>query len=200
MLKIGLTGGIGSGKTTASKIFSDLNIPVIDTDIISHRLTLPGTECYKQIIKHLGNELVKDTGELDRKKIAQLIFNDAYKKKKLEQILHPAIKQEMLEDIAAYTNAPYVVLVIPLLFETDFYEIVDRALVVDAPEEIRLQRIQQRENLSDDLAKNIMNSQIARSARLERADDIIDNSGGITSLTSAIKSLDSKYRQLANGN
>jgi dephospho-CoA kinase len=197
MLKIGLTGGIGSGKTIVAELFSKLNIPVIDADKIAHQLTLPGSDCYKKIVKLMGEDFLTSTGELDRKKIAQEIFNDSGKKKKLEEILHPQVRKIMLEEVEKLEGSPYVILVIPLLFETDFIDYVDRSLVVDAPESVRINRIKQRDGISEELIKNIIDNQLDPAIRREKADDIIDNSKSIEELLPAVKHLHETYVKLS---
>jgi dephospho-CoA kinase len=200
MLKIGLTGGIGSGKTTVAKIFSSLNIPVIDSDIIAHQLVLPGSECFKKIVGLFGDEFLATNGELDRKKMAQYIFSHEDKKTDLENILHPQIKAKMLEEIQKLEESPYVILAIPLLFETDFIDLVDRVLVVDVPEKIQIERIKNRDSLSEEQAKKIIDNQIDQTTRAKKADDILDNSASIEDIQPAIRHLHDTYLNLSNNN
>jgi len=197
MLKIGLTGGIGSGKSIVAELFSKLNVPVIDADVIAHQLTLPGSDCYKKIVALMGEEFITSTGKLDRKKIAQHIFTHLDSKKQLEAILHPQVRKIMLEEIENLEGSSYVILVIPLLFETDFINFVDRSLVVTAPDHLRINRIKERDGTDEKLIRNIIDSQLDQAVRTERADDILNNDKGIKDLLPAIKRLHETYLKLA---
>lgn len=193
MLKIGLTGGIGSGKSTVTEIFSQLGITIIDADVIAHQLTQSDSDCFNEIKKLFGEEFIATSGELDREKIAQIIFSDTLKKKALENILHPIIKQRLLQEIEKNQSDPYIILSIPLLLETDFTDVVDRILVADADDEIRIHRTQQRDSRTEKQIRAIMSHQINRNYRLQQADDIINNNGNFEDLTMAINHLHKKY-------
>lgn len=198
MLKIGLTGGIGSGKSTVAELFSDLGVIVIDADQISHQLTRSGSDSFKAIRQLLGDEFIDAKGELDRKKIALYIFSYPEKKAALENILHPRIKQRMLQEIEQAEQGAYIILSIPLLLETDFADLVDRILVVDADDEIRIQRTRQRDDRSEQQIRAIMRQQINRDRRLQCADDIIYNNGDFEDLRSAVGRLHQQYLTMAD--
>ena len=198
MLKVGLTGGIGSGKSAVTEMFANLGINIIDADIISHQLTQPGSESFNEIKQLFGDEFIASNGELDRKKIAQVIFSDPQKKTALENILHPKIKQKMLDEIEHLSANNYIILAIPLLIESNFTDLVDRIIVVDADDATRIKRIQQRDNRPDDQIRNIIKQQITRDDRLQRADDILNNNGNLDDLRAAVNKLDDKYLSIAS--
>ena len=193
MLKIGLTGGISSGKSTVAEIFSNLGVTVIDADHIAHQLMQPGSECFNEIKLLLGEKFIDSNGELDRKKIAPLIFSNPSKKIALENILHPKIKQRMLREIEQEKCNNYIILSIPLLFESNFTDLVDRVLVVDADDNTRIKRTLQRDERSEKQIRDIMSQQIDRAHRLQQADDIIENDGSFDSLRDTVNQLHQKY-------
>lgn len=198
MLKVGLTGGIGSGKSAATEMFANLGINIIDADIISHQLTQSGSEGFYEIKRLFGDEFIASNGELDRKKIAQVIFSDPQKKTALENILHPKIKQQMLDEIELLSANNYIILAIPLLIESNFTDLVDRIIVVDTDDAARIKRIQQRDDRPDDQIRNIIKQQITRDDRLQRADDILNNNGNLDDLRAAVNKLDDKYLRIAS--
>jgi dephospho-CoA kinase len=191
---LGLTGGIGSGKTTISNIFKELGVEIIDADEISRTLVLKDTLLFKNIVKHFGNHILNKAGELDRSALRQIIFNAPKEKQWLEEILHPAIQTEIQRQIIESTSA-YVVLVVPLLLESGNYNFVDRVLVIDVPETLQIERIKQRDSSNEELVKNIIAAQISRQERLSQADDIIDNSGSLSLIRDQVKKLHAKYLQ-----
>lgn len=193
MLKIGLTGGIGSGKSCATEIFARLGAPVIDADVIARQLTLPGTEALLEISNRLGHQFITLQGELNRKKIAQFIFDHPDKKVVLENILHPRVRETIIIELQKLGSSPYAILTIPLLLETNFTELVDRVLVIDAPEEIRIKRVISRDRRSADDIKAIISHQLDQKTRMEKADDILDNSGTFDELQSLVKQLHNQY-------
>ncbi len=197
MLKIGLTGGIGSGKSSATEIFKKLGIPVIDADVIAHQLTSPGTEALLEISEQLGNQFITSQGELNRKQLAQFVFDYPDKKVVLENILHPRVRDSINSELQKLISSPYVILAIPLLLETSFTELVDRILVINAPENIRIQRVTSRDDRSTEEVKTIMEHQIDEKTRLEKADDILDNSGTLNELESLIEQLHRQYLQIS---
>lgn len=197
-LIIGLTGGIGSGKSSVTEMFVKFGITVIDADIIAHQLTLPGTEALLEISNQLGHQFITSQGELDRKKIAQLIFDHPDKKVVLENILHPRVRETIINELQKSGSSPYAILAIPLLLETNFTELVDRILVIDAPEEIRIQRVVNRDGRSTDDVKAIISHQVDQQTRLKKADDILDNSGTIDELQSLVKQLHDQYLQISS--
>lgn len=192
MLVIGLTGGIGSGKSTVTQLFEKRNIPVIDTDIIARELVKQGQPALKEIIKAFGDLVIQDDGELDRQALAKIIFKNEHARKKLENILHPRIQKAMIEQINNM-SAPYVIAVIPLLIETQQSNHVDHILVVDCPEEIQIKRIKQRDNRDEQQIKEIMDSQVSRQKRLTAADDVIENQADISELDAKIEELHQKF-------
>jgi len=191
-LVVGLTGGIGSGKTTVANGFSKLGVPVIDADQLAHELVEPGQIALDEIISTFGPEALTTDGRLDRNYMRQQIFSDPVRKSRLEAILHPKIRQHiraLLSDI----RAPYCILVIPLLLETRQTDLVDRILVIDSPEKEQLIRVAARDRLSDNAIMAIMASQADRNTRLAAADDIIVNDQDITALTCHIQELHKHY-------
>ena len=197
MLVVGLTGGIGSGKSSATEIFEKHGAPVIDADVIAHQLTLPGTEALLEISKQLGDQFITSQGELNRKKMAQFIFDHPDKKAVLENILHPRVRVRITNELQKLDSPPYVILAVPLLLETNFSELVDRILVITAPENIRIQRVTSRDGRNADEVKTIMEHQVDQKTRLEKADDILDNSGTLDELESLIKQLHNQYLQIS---
>ena len=198
MLKIGLTGGIGSGKSTVAEMFSNFGITIIDADIIAHQLTQSGSDCFNEIKQLFGKDFINENGELNRKKIAQTVFSNPLKKTALEKILHPKIRQRILQEIEQSRHDDYIILAIPLLLESNFTDLVDRIIVVDADDDLRIHRIQQRDNRPEDQIKDIMNSQIDRGLRLQQAHDILYNNGEIQALHDAVSLLHHKYLRMSS--
>jgi len=201
MLKVGLTGGIGSGKTSVSDLFKKLGVPVIDTDIIAHELVNNSPDVLHEITAAFGQDMLNLDGRLNRKKLAQIVFKVKNNKQRLENILHPRIQENVLEQLQALAsgdNPPeYAIVVVPLLIEAHYDNFLDRILVVMADEQKRIERVQQRDNRSPDDIRSIINNQIDDDKRLQKADDIIENNGVITDLDSQVKELHIKYRHLA---
>jgi len=196
-LVVGLTGGIGSGKSAAADAFARLGATVVDTDAIAHELTAPGGAAIAEVARQFGKAFVDASGAMDRKRMRDLVFNDAEEKQRLEALLHPMIRAESQRRVAAAAG-PYVVLVVPLLIESAGYrERVGRVLVVDCPEALQLARVRQRSGLSDVEVKRVIASQIQRERRLAAADDVIDNSGTIAALQQQVRRLHDKYLALA---
>lgn len=190
---VGLTGGIGCGKSTVAAIFAQKGIPVIDTDLISHQLTQPGGAAIPAIRAEFGQESINPEGALDRSRIRQLIFADAQAKQRLEAILHPLILQQA-KHLALNQTSPYVIVVVPLLFESGQYQHwLDRTLAVDCPEEMQISRAATRSGLTPETVKAIMQSQIARQQRLQLADDVIHNEASPNELSAQIDALHQKY-------
>ncbi|MDD5412303.1 MAG: dephospho-CoA kinase [Methylobacter sp.] len=197
MLKVGLTGGIGCGKTTVAKVFAKLNIPVIDADEIAHRLVEKGQPALDQIQQEFGTDILNPDGSLNRKKLSERIFSDLKQKQKLESILHPLIYKTIQSEIDQL-NAPYCVLCIPLLFETGMVHFVDRVLVVDCPVEMQIERVKNRDHLPIERIQSIINNQISRKSRKEKADDLIDNSVTNYRLAEQVKKLHNLYLSLSD--
>jgi len=197
MLKIGLTGGIGSGKTSVSDIFSELGVPVIDTDLVARQLTARDGAALPEIRSAWGESVMRPDGELDRDALRRRIFAAPEERRRLEAILHPLIRRQVVAELAAL-DAPYVVVVIPLLVETGNYrELLDRVLVVDCPESLQLERVRARSGLSAEEVSAIISTQADRSSRIAAADDVIANAANSRSLREQVLSLDAKYREIA---
>lgn len=195
MFRVGLTGGIACGKTTVADMFAALGAQIIDTDELARDLVEPGEPALESVIEHFGSTILDDDGRLDRRALRRLVFSDPEKRHLLEQILHPAIRQRMIES-SAIVRGPYQVLVIPLLVESHSDGHVDRVLVVDCDEEVQLRRLMNRDHESRETAENMLAAQISRQDRLDHADDIIDGGSGLEALQQRVKQLDQYYREL----
>ena len=195
-LRIGLTGGIASGKSTVTQRFVELGVPVIDADVASRTVVEPGSPGLAQVVKRFGAGVVAD-GQLDRRALRDLIFKDSSLRQALDAILHPLIRAEMEREVAR-VQAPYVVMAIPLLVEGgSAAKRVDRVLVVDADETLQTQRLQARDGSSEQQARAILASQASRAARLAAADDVLLNSGSVAELRQSVDRLHEQYLQLA---
>jgi len=194
---VGLTGGIGSGKSAASARFEALGAAVVDTDEISRELTAPAGAAIEEIRRQFGAEVVAADGGLDRARMRRLVFGDAAARKKLEAILHPLIRARTRAAIAAAAQ-PYVVVVVPLLMETGACsELIQRVLVVDCTEEEQVRRTMARSGLSAGEVREIMATQLQRAERLRRADDVLANDGDLPALHRRVAQLHAKYLDLA---
>ncbi len=196
MLTIGLTGGIGSGKTTVSDTFQSLGVPVIDSDVIARKVVEPNEPGLDEIIRLFGKEVLHPDGTLNRKQLRNLVFASKSAREQLEQILHPLIRQRSQQQLAAL-DMPYAILSIPLLVETGLDDSVDRVLVVDCPEQVQIERICKRDNISSHQARAILVAQCSREQRLQAADDIINNNQSLEGLTQEIHSLHQQYLSIA---
>jgi dephospho-CoA kinase len=186
-LIIGLTGGIGSGKTSATRFFAAEGIAIIDADTIAHELTGAQGDAIPNIKKYFGVDFITKDGELNRKKMQSRIFSDINSRKKLERILHPLIQTEVMHRIET-ASSPYIIVVVPLLLETgDYCEIVTRILVVDCNEEYQISRTVSRDGLNKEEVRAIIATQKSRQARLNQADDVIVNDTDISSLQEKVK-------------
>ena len=195
-LRIGLTGGIASGKSTVAGRFRELGIPVIDADQSSRAVVAPGQPGLKAVVAKFGEGVLTADGELDRRALRQLIFADSQKRRGLEAILHPLIRADM-ERRAIQAVGPYVILEIPLLVEGGGRDRVDRVLVVDADEATQLQRLMERDGESLEGARAILAAQANRAIRHKAADDVLGNSGSVSELRHAVDRLHQRYLQLA---
>ena len=194
-LVVGLTGGIGSGKSAAAEEFARLGAAIVDTDVIAHELTGSGGLAIPGLQKLFGEKAIGPDGAMDRKKMRDHVFADPAAKRTLEQLLHPLIRQESGRRIAA-ARSRYVVHVVPLLIESpDYRRRVNRVLVVDVPEETQVARVRERSRLSEDEVRAIMRAQVSRAERLAAADDVIDNSGSRDELRKQVAALHQKYLQ-----
>jgi dephospho-CoA kinase len=196
MLKIGLTGGIGCGKSTIAKIFSELNVPVLDADNIAHRLVEPGQPALTQIQQEFGTNILSPDGSLNRRRLRELIFSEPEQKQKLEAILHPLIYSTLQTGLDQLT-APYCIISVPLLFETNMTHLVDRILVVDCPLETQIERVEIRDKLSLERIHSIIDHQVTRAYRNTHADDLINNSGKDDRLAEQVKKLHNLYLSLS---
>ncbi len=187
-----LTGGIASGKSAVSDRFAQLGVPVIDTDLIARELVRPGQAALQKIAESFGEHVLNPEGELDRRKMRELVFSDPGSKTRLEQILHPAIRSRAQQQVQSI-QAPYCILVVPLLAESGSFPWTDRVLVVDVDESSQISRVMDRDQINYDQAKAILNAQASRQQRIEIADDIIENRGELEDLEQAILVLHAKY-------
>ncbi|TVP79958.1 dephospho-CoA kinase [Thioalkalivibrio sp.] len=200
MLRVGLTGGIGSGKSRVATIFAQRGAPVIDTDHLARAVLDPGQPLLAEIFRVFGEDLRRDDGSLDRAALRARVFRDPALRARLEAITHPAIGQAMEERIAGLpTDTAYVLLVIPLLVEVGWRDRVDRVLVIDCPEPVQVERVMARDGIDEETAWTMVRAQASRNRRLQAADDVIDNSAGsgTASLTDRVLALDHLYRRLA---
>jgi dephospho-CoA kinase len=196
-LRIGLTGGIASGKSTVTQRFAELGIPVIDADVAARNVVEPGKSGLEQVVRRFGPDVLDANGNLDRPALRALIFNDPASRQALDAILHPLIRADM-ERQAATAKGPYLVMAIPLLIEGgQARERVHRVLVVDADEETQMQRVQARDGSSETQARAILASQASRTQRLAAADDVLLNIGTVADLRQAVDLLHEKYLHLA---
>lgn len=196
MLVIGLTGGIASGKTTVSDRFSALGVPVIDTDRIAREVVAPGTVGLHRLVEAFGSEVLLADGQLDRGALRQRVFADPDERGRLEGILHPLIRETVLARLTAL-DAPYAIVVVPLLLETDFHTLVQRILVVDTEEHLQRRRLQQRDGCSAEEAGRILAAQASRRCRRQAADDILCNNDDLDALDRQIRELHRRYLTLA---
>lgn len=194
MLTIGLTGGIGSGKSAASDHFADLGAEVIDTDLLSRELVKPGQPALQEIVATFGEQMLAVDGNLDRDALRTRVFSDTGARRQLEAILHPRIRSAMLER-AASSDAPYIVFVIPLLLETGQQSLVDRVLVIDVPADLQRTRVAARSGLDNAEIDAILAAQVDRNSRLQAADDLISNDGTIAELHAAVARLHRQYME-----
>lgn len=196
MFVIGLTGGIGSGKTAASDYFKQLGIDIVDADVAARVVVEPGTPGLNRITSHFGEDILLKTGELNRALLRQRIFSNPAEKKWLEELLHPLIAREIDRQLAE-TRSPYVIFVSPLLLETQQHQRCNRILVVDAQVDTQVERAAARDNNSADMIRAIIKNQMPREARLDRADDVLLNDADIDTLHRRIENLHRQYLELA---
>ena len=199
MFSVGLTGGIASGKTTVSNLFAERGVAIIDTDVISRNLLQPGELAFDQVCEHFGQRILDSDGNIDRKVLREIVFNQPGEKSWLEKMLHPLIFERSHETMLEQSSASvYVILVVPLLFETNFQSLVDRVLAVSCPGEIQIQRLVNRDAIDEGLARRMLEQQLSNDERVARAHDIIDNSGDGSDLPSQVDALHRRYLDLAH--
>ena len=194
-LLIGLTGGIGTGKSTVCKLFAERGVAVIDADAVAKELVALDQPALQAIVQEFGKGIIDAKGRLRRDRLRSIVFSDPERRKRLEKLLHPLILKEMLSR-ANRAGGPYCILCIPLLVETDQSSAVDRVLVVDAPQALQIQRVMERDHLTIDEIKAIMHAQASREDRLEAADDVIMNASDMTKLAEQVNALHQKYLAL----
>lgn len=192
MLVIGLTGGVASGKTTISNLFSRLGVPVVDTDILSRELLEKGQPGYIKVIQKLGRNILLEDGNIDRRKLRQAVFSEPALKTWMEKMLHPLIYQSAQQQLEKQAGSKYSILVVPLLFETNFDSLVDRTLVVDCSRETQFKRLVERDNIDEALAIKMLDQQWSNDQRLSKADDIVHNDQD-GDLSLQIKNLHERY-------
>ena len=195
-LVVGLTGGIGSGKSAVANAFAAAGIDVTDTDALAHALTAPGERGYHAVLAEFGADLRQADGTIDRAALRRRVFADSAARARLEAILHPLIRAAAQNEVAAWTS-PYGVLVVPLLLERGGLSGVDRVLVVDCPEDEQVRRVVARSGLAEAEVRAIMATQLSRRDRLARADDTLDNTGPLSAIVPQVSALDLRYRALA---
>ena len=194
MYVVALTGGIGSGKSAAAKIFSELGVPVTDVDVISHQLTAANQPLVKVIEANFGSNYVTREGALNRATMRKLIFEDASARTKLNAILHPAIYDEAIKQLQAHKDAPYQILAIPLLFESPRYSPhINRILVIDCDTKTQIERVKQRSQLSESEIIDIIKTQTSRKKQLMLANDVIENNENVEKLREKILEIHQKY-------
>ncbi len=196
-LVIGLTGGIGSGKSAVSRMFEELTVPVVDADVVAREMVVKGSDGLREIVDAFGAQVLRDDGELDRRALRERIFADQTAKQTLESILHPKIRATLFERVSQ-TQGAYAILAVPLLLESrDTYTMVDRVAVVDVTEEEQITRTMSRDDTTRDAVERIIAAQMNRADRLALADDVIDNSGSIEETRRIVLALHERYLALA---
>ena len=198
MFVVGLTGGIGSGKTVASDRFEELGVKVVDADIASRVVVEIGNPALSSIEGEFGSDVISDDGSLNRAKLREIIFKDDEAKSWLESLLHPLIGQHILDEIASATSR-YVILVSPLLFETTQFQMCNRTLLIDVPKDIQILRTAKRDKVPESQVEKIIASQMDRDQKISKADDVIVNDGEIGDLISKIDKIHQRYIELADG-
>ncbi|AHK78270.1 dephospho-CoA kinase [Ectothiorhodospira haloalkaliphila] len=197
MLTVGLTGGIGSGKSTVGRLFQKRGAALIDSDVVARQVVEPGSEGLERLREAFGETILDAQGHLDRSAMREVIFQNSQARHRLESLLHPMIWAE-IDRQKSETNAPYCMLVIPLLVESGSQERVDRVLVVDCPEDMQRSRASARDGVSPQQIQAILDAQATRAQRLAAADDVIDNSGATEAIATRVDELHRQYLDLAD--
>lgn len=191
---IGLTGGIGSGKSTVARMFGALGVHWVDADDVARQVVEPGTQALRAIADHFGESILQGNGELDRAALRQKVFEDPEQRRWLEGLLHPIIRQELIRQLSPEDyNLPYVMLVSPLLLETNQHELVERIVVVDVPEETQIDRTMARDGNSREQVERILAAQMPRAARREKADAIINNAQPLERVEASVHALHQRF-------
>jgi len=198
-LRIGLTGGIASGKTTVANFFADLAVPVVDTDVIAREVVAKGAPALVQIRADFGDEVFDDDGMLDRKAMRRLVFSDDRKRRQLEGIRHPRIREAAVAQVQAVTD-PYVIIVVPLLVDSPMQTFMDRVLVVDCNEDVQLNRLLARDTENEEQARRMIAAQASRAERLAIADDVVQNDTDLDETRRRVAALHQQYLELSNSN
>ena len=193
---IGLTGGIGSGKTTVANIFADLGIELVDADIVAREVVAVGTEGLAKIAKHFGDDILSPDSSLNRAKLREHIFSEPDNLKWLNDLLHPIIRTEMFKQLDS-THSPYSILIAPLLFENGLDKLVNRTVLIDISPAQQRNRTVLRDSVSEQQVQSIINSQASRKDKLSKADDVIDNNGEKSALRSKVMALHNNYLKLS---
>ena len=197
LLKIGLTGGIASGKSLVAGMFAKLGAALVDTDVLAREVVAPGEPGLDAVRRLFGPSMLTPSGELNRSAVRTLVFADAAKRRDLEEVLHPLIRDRTLRKLQ-HVEGPYAIVAVPLLVETLFGELVDRVLVVDCPASTQLERLMQRDQLPRAEATAMIAAQVDRAGRLQAADDVIDNSGTVELTRRQVERLHQRYLELAS--
>ena len=196
MLRVALTGGIGSGKSTVARMFAAHGAPVVDADEIAHRLVQHGQPTYLEIVEAFGTEILDADGEIDRPGLSGRIFDSADERRRLEAIVHPRVRREIVERVQAL-QAPYCIIVVPLLIEAGMQDLADRILVVDCNEQRQIERVRERSGLSEDRIRRIMAAQARPSERRNLADDLIINDADLVQVQAQVDRLHTLYLALS---
>ncbi|MDT8877962.1 dephospho-CoA kinase [Halomonas saccharevitans] len=197
---IGVTGGIASGKSTVARAFAALGVPWVDADDVAREIVEPGEPALAEIAAHFGANVIAADGRLDRRALRAIVFDDDAERHRLEAITHPRVRERLIAHLARLEaqSVPYVLLVSPLLFESGQAALVDRCLVIDVPESLQITRTAARDDVDESQARAIVAAQMPRQARLERADDVIDNAADEDALARQVAELDRRYRAVAD--
>jgi dephospho-CoA kinase len=196
MLIIGLTGGLASGKSEAARRFAALGVPVLDADRVARDLVAPGEPLLQEVFRLFGDDLRRADGSLDRAALGRRVFADPRQRQRLEALLHPAVRARLTQQLSRL-QAPYAIVMAPLLIEAGMTDLVDRVLVIDAPESVQRERAGQRDGHDPDHLTRILAAQAERSARLAAADDVVVNDGDLAALHSAVEGLHRHYLAMA---
>ncbi len=195
MFIVGLTGGIGCGKSEVSRLFSELGVPIVDVDIISHQLTAKGQKTLQAIVNQFGTDVLNNDGGLNREYLREIVFNNQEALHALEAIMHPAIYAKTLIELEKNVGSPYQILAIPLLFEsTKYQKLINRSLVIDCDTATQIDRASKRDGASKSQIEKIIAAQMSRETRNQLADDIISNNGSLDELKQKVIQLNDKYR------